>query len=100
MEVLTNYKQIKIIVFDFDGTLVDSNEIKFNAYYDIFPKNDDYTKIIDNILNRFREKSRYFIIKEILQQAGEIADIKSKIVESQTSGHVCHVKIYCIYGII
>ncbi len=31
---------IKVIVFDFDGTLVDSNELKYNSYFKLFP--DDH----------------------------------------------------------
>lgn len=59
---------IKAIVFDFDGVLVDSNKIKYNAFFEIFPNNYSTKKVIKQVLNNHREKSRFFIIKKILSK--------------------------------
>ncbi len=60
--------RIKAVVFDFDGTLVDSNQKKIDAYYDLFPAIPQVKEIIDEVLLQYLEKSRYFIIDQIVKQ--------------------------------
>lgn len=57
---------IKILVFDFDGTIVDSNELKDKAYFELFPLADEKTKEIIREISQGSRKTRYQIIKEIL----------------------------------
>lgn len=59
---------IKIIVFDFDGTLVDSNQLKYNAYFELFPDDEYHCRTIRNVLSEIHEKSRFVILEEILRQ--------------------------------
>ena len=56
----------KVIVFDFDGTLIDSNQLKYDAFFELFP--DDFTskQVVKSVLDRLHEESRYIILREIL----------------------------------
>jgi phosphoglycolate phosphatase-like HAD superfamily hydrolase len=65
---------IKVIVFDFDGTLVQSNQLKYDAYFELFPKDDSHDEIIRRILNVSYEESRYVILEKILRELAESVD--------------------------
>lgn len=62
---------IRTIVFDFDGTLIDSNSLKYNAYFKLFPADDHHEQIIRLVLSDFFEKSRYIILEKILLRLGD-----------------------------
>ncbi|MFH1820690.1 MAG: HAD-IA family hydrolase [Candidatus Nealsonbacteria bacterium] len=57
---------IKVIVFDFDGVIVDSNQVKYDAWFEVFPSGEEIKKTVIQVLDKHRERSRFFIIKEIL----------------------------------
>jgi phosphoglycolate phosphatase-like HAD superfamily hydrolase len=59
---------IKVIVFDFDGSLIDSYQLKYDAYYKLFPLDDFHKRIITEVLSVIFEKSRYVILKEIVRR--------------------------------
>mgnify|MGYP001189737295 CR=1 FL=1 len=59
---------VKVIVFDFDGTLIDSNQLKYNAFFELFPSDSLHKEIITDVLDEFIEKSRYVILREILKR--------------------------------
>ncbi len=59
---------IKIAVLDFDGTLVDSNRLKYEAYFRIFPESPENRRLIGEILDEIYELSRYTIIETILRR--------------------------------
>ena len=59
---------IKVIVFDFDGTLIDSKQLKYDAYFQLFPVDDQHTRIIREVLSRIYEQSRFVIIEEIVKR--------------------------------
>jgi phosphoglycolate phosphatase len=61
---------IRVVVFDFDGTLVESNDLKREAYYEIFPAGEPYRGIIGQVLETSFEESRFVIIRKILGAAG------------------------------
>jgi phosphoglycolate phosphatase len=65
---------IKVIVFDFDGTLVESNQLKYDAYFELFPKTPLFDEIIRSVLSEIYEESRYVIIETILRRLGEKTD--------------------------
>jgi len=71
--------QIKVIVFDFDGTLVYSNEVKYYAYFDLFPDEKKYKAAIKVVLDDYVEESRYFIITKILEELNFKGHIKKEM---------------------
>jgi phosphoglycolate phosphatase-like HAD superfamily hydrolase len=60
----------KVVVFDFDGTLIDSNRLKYDAYFELFPKDGWHAQTIREVLSKMFEESRFIILKEILQKLG------------------------------
>ena len=67
---------IRAIVFDFDGTLVDSNAVKRNAYDAAFARHPGAPVHIRQTLARYRDRDRHFIIRAVarrLVNAGQIA---------------------------
>ena len=50
---------IKCVVFDFDGTLVDSNSIKRNTFFDIVHDWDPSGAIVADVLDRWPKANRY-----------------------------------------
>ena len=74
---------IEVIVFDFDGTLIDSNQLKYDVYFKLFPADDRHTLIIRTVLSEIFEQSRYVILKEILLRLGYRKDalLREKIEE-------------------
>lgn len=61
---------IRSIVFDFDGTLIDSNRLKYDAYFELFPAQDRHARIIRDVLSESFEETRYVILEEILRRLG------------------------------
>jgi phosphoglycolate phosphatase-like HAD superfamily hydrolase len=59
---------IKVIVFDFDGTLIDSNQLKYEAFFKLFPSDALQTKIVTEVLSEIIEESRYVILREIIKR--------------------------------
>lgn len=55
----------KVFVFDFDGTLVQSNEIKRNAFYDSSVDFLQHKDAVDEVLAAIPERSRFEIIERI-----------------------------------
>ncbi len=72
---------IRSIVFDFDGTLIDSNRLKYDAYFELFPADERHAQIIREVLSESFEQTRYVIIEEILRQlgAGNHTDLKREV---------------------
>lgn len=72
----------KIIVFDFDGTLVDSQKLKLETYYGLFPPDAEHKKIISEILEKIPEEPRHKILETILTRIGyKYEDINRKVIE-------------------
>ncbi len=61
---------IKVIVFDFDGTLIDSYQLKYDAYFELFEGSEGDTKTIRAVLAEMYEESRFVILAEILKRLG------------------------------
>jgi phosphoglycolate phosphatase-like HAD superfamily hydrolase len=74
---------IKVIVFDFDGTLVDSNRLKYNAFFEVFPADEHHVRTIRTVLSELNEQSRFVILEEILQRLGlkKGAELRQKVKE-------------------
>ncbi len=54
------------VVFDFDGTLVDSNHIKRQTFYDIIRPYDPEGASVTQVLQQFPGKDRYGIFEEVI----------------------------------
>ena len=72
---------IKVIVFDFDGTLIDSNRLKHDAFFELFSEDQKHVQIIQSVLSEKKEQSRFIILEEILRQLGprQAHGIKRKV---------------------
>jgi phosphoglycolate phosphatase len=59
-----------VIVFDFDGTLVQSAGVKHRAFFDVFPA--DFALAVATVLNRDPDGSRQRVIPEMIIEAARI----------------------------
>ena len=50
------------VVFDFDGTLVDSAPAKYRAFFDIFPGDDAIQRVVADVLRLDPDGSRHAVI--------------------------------------
>ena len=64
---------IKVIVFDFDGVLADSNKLKYDAFFDLFPGNEKVKAVVSDTLKDFqsKNKTRFEALKAIFVKLGE-----------------------------
>ena len=71
---------IKVIVFDFDGTLVDSNKIKYDAYFELCPRDERHVGMIETVLGEMLEESRFVILEEIIRRLeGAVPDMQVRV---------------------
>lgn len=56
------------VVFDFDGTLVDSAAAKRNAFFTIFPADPAYAAVVEAVLDDDPDGSRYKVIPRMLAE--------------------------------
>jgi len=56
------------IVFDFDGTLVDSNDIKLQTFYEVTKAYDPTGSTVTRVLKQFPNKDRYGIFQELARE--------------------------------
>ena len=73
---------IKILIFDFDGTLIRSNDLKYDAYFKIFPDDEFHREVIVKVLKNCFEASRFTILEKILGVL-HIDDHNSESIEEQ-----------------
>lgn len=57
---------IRCVVFDFDGTLVDSNHIKHQCFIEIASEFDSGTSLMEAILRREDAGDRYWVFEEFI----------------------------------
>lgn len=62
---------VRGIIFDFDGTLVLSNHIKRQTYYEVVECLGDVSRIVDKVLASSESKNRFAIFSEIAEHAAE-----------------------------
>jgi len=72
------FEGIKVIVFDFDGTLVQSNELKREAFFQLFAKKPKCVKILDDVLGVSSALSRCEIIEAVLKKSDFTGDIQEE----------------------
>ena len=86
---------IKCVVFDFDGTLIESNEIKRRAFYEVTKNLVDAGILLDKILSSPDSGDRYDIFdtliiglkldREVFVSASKLSDSYTKICEYEIS---------------
>ena len=59
---------IRGIVFDFDGTLVDSNDIKVQTFYEVTKSHDPTGSTVTRILKQFPDKDRHGLFHAIIRE--------------------------------
>lgn len=60
---------IKVIVFDFDGVIVDSTKLKHEAWFSFFPKEDVHANLaVAKVMGTLWHESRYNIFRAILKE--------------------------------
>jgi phosphoglycolate phosphatase len=59
---------IACVTFDFDGTLVDSNQVKVQSFYKIVENYDPSGCTVTEVLQRCSEKDRYGITRELARE--------------------------------
>jgi phosphoglycolate phosphatase-like HAD superfamily hydrolase len=59
------------VLFDFDGTLVDSAEAKYRAFFAIFPATPAHRAIVENVLSDDPDGSRHKVIPLMAKQMRE-----------------------------
>ncbi len=71
---------IKVIVFDFDGTLIDSNRLKYDGFFRLFPDDAHHARTVREVLDQIGEASRYEILAKILKRLdGGQADVEPMV---------------------
>lgn len=72
----------KVIVFDFDGVLVDSNRIKHDAWYDVFGDlPEDEKRVAFEVFPKVEVRTRYVILDEVFKALGRPEDKRKELVQ-------------------
>lgn len=83
----SDFDHLKILVFDFDGTLLPSNELKEQIFFDIF--DTKYHSIVTNVLIQYKDASRFEIIEKVLIESKQFDS--SKDLDQFTSAYSNHL---------
>jgi len=59
---------IACVAFDFDGTLVDSNRVKVQSFYEIVKEYDHSGRTVTEVLQRCSNEDRYGITRELARE--------------------------------
>lgn len=59
---------IACVAFDFDGTLVDSNQVKVQSFYEIIEDYDPSGSTVTEVLQRCSHEDRYGITRELARE--------------------------------
>jgi phosphoglycolate phosphatase-like HAD superfamily hydrolase len=91
---------IKIAVLDYDGTLVDSNRLKYEADFKVFPEIPETHAIINSILDEIYELSRYTILETIIRKLEGLdsgPDLEKRVAEAAAAYNdlVMEIAINC-----
>lgn len=64
----------RIVVFDFDGTLIDSNAPKREAFFELFPDRYEHRVVVEEVLCECGEESRYVILTKIVERLEGVSE--------------------------
>jgi len=56
------------IIFDFDGTLVDSAGVKYDSFFKLFPATDHHRAIVKDVLTHDPDGSRHVVIPRMIEE--------------------------------
>lgn len=68
---------IEVVVFDFDGTLVLSNQLKYEAYFKLFPDEKCCRSIVKQVLEEILEESRFVILAAIVERIKRACSVEA-----------------------
>lgn len=77
--------KIKTIVFDWDGTIVDSNQLKRDIWFDIFPRHTKAYFAMQKLLPELKTSTRSQILKNVFDIAGDNSLSKDEFVAKYSS---------------
>jgi phosphoglycolate phosphatase len=73
--------RIRCVAFDFDGTLVDSNAIKRQAYFEAARREDPSGQLVAAVLAERPEGDRHEVLRAVAQRVAEAALLEPRCVE-------------------
>jgi phosphoglycolate phosphatase-like HAD superfamily hydrolase len=59
---------IKAVVLDFDGVIVDSNRLKRESFFALFPQTEEVAAVVGAILSQKWRQSRFDILREAIER--------------------------------
>jgi phosphoglycolate phosphatase len=65
--------RFRLIVFDFDGTLVDSNVVKRDAFDHVFADCPECLRAVPSTLDQYRDASRVEIIRALVERIADLS---------------------------
>ena len=74
--------RFRVIVFDFDGTLVDSNSRKRQAFDRVFADHPECIRALPGTLEELKSESRYEIITSLVERIGGLTS-SQRLAEAQ-----------------
>jgi phosphoglycolate phosphatase-like HAD superfamily hydrolase len=60
--------RFEVVVFDFDGTLVDSAAAKYRTFFKLFPDTPEHRAVVAAVLKDDPDGSRYVVIPRMIEQ--------------------------------
>lgn len=96
--------EIKLIIFDFDGVLVDTQEVSNEICYNYLKENHQIKMSFETFVNNF-SGMRIDTIMEILTKEREIKNISSlndisEVIDAQVLAYLTHQKITPLTGVL
>jgi len=84
----------RVVVFDFDGTLVQSNELKKSGFREMFEVDDPARRLVDEVLLEHPEQSRYVILRQLQARLHSCPceDVDNAEVQQLASRYDAHVR--------
>jgi phosphoglycolate phosphatase-like HAD superfamily hydrolase len=83
---------IRCIVFDFDGTLVESNQIKRQTFFELASEFDDGMRLMTDVMSEAADRERYWIFARFAAALPGQADAKT-LADRYT--RTCQERIAC-----
>lgn len=79
---------IKVIVFDFDGVLADSNRIKNDAWFDVFSDlSENEKQVAFEVFPKVQDRTRYVILDEVFKALGYTEDHRKEQIRIRAANY-------------